>query len=91
MLRCGKPAKAKDAVIDSAQDQTFWGLAVTVLPLFIFFIVLWDTLMYVYIYMYVCIYAGERGDAAKAKFVWGGRVQRVKGRHKEFRTASDRL
>ena len=29
-----------------------------------------------YVYMFVCIYAGERRDAAK--FVWGCRGQRVK-------------
>ena len=30
----------------------------------------------VYVNMFVCIYAGERQDAAK--FVWGGRVEMVK-------------
>jgi len=29
-----------------------------------------------YVYMFVCIYAGERRDAAK--FVWDGRGERVK-------------
>jgi len=31
--------------------------------------------MYVYVYVYLCIYAGESRDGAKS--VWGDQVQRV--------------
>ena len=32
--------------------------------------------MYIYVYMFVCIYAVERQDAAK--FIWDNRVERLK-------------
>jgi len=35
-----------------------------------------------YVCMFVCIYPGERQDAAK--FVWGNRVERVKSTFVQF-------